>query len=351
MECTTKELAEYVGALIEGDGSLRISGCASPMSAHASEVIFVEAGGHAEATARMLEAGAKSAARCVILAPGVAMQGKTLLRAANPRLAFAKALAWLHPAARIAQGIHATAIVARSVRLAEGVGVGPYAVIEEEAEIGPGSQIGAHSFVGRGVRVGADCRIYPRATLYSGVRLGARVAVHSGAVVGADGFGYVPTDEGYVKFPQIGTVEIEDDVEIGANTTIDRGALDATRIARGVKIDNLVQIGHNVEVGEHSVVAAQAGIAGSCKVGRKVILTGQSGLSGHCTLEDGVILAPQSGVPEGKTWHAGAVLFGSPARPLDKAKKILAVYGHLPELWDRVRKLEAAGGATEAPKG
>ncbi len=342
MECTAKELAEYVGAQIEGNGSLRITGCASPGSAKASEVIFVEAGKHAETSAKHAEAAAKSSARCVILPRGVDLAGKTMLHAANPRLAFAKALAWLHPAARIAQGVHATAIVARSSRLAEGVGVGPYAVIEEEAEIGAGSQIGAHSFVGRGARVGADCRIHPRATLYAGVQLGARVVVHSGAVVGADGFGFVPTDDGYVKFPQIGVVEIGDDVEIGANTTIDRGALDATQIGRGVKIDNLVQIGHNVEVGEHTVVAAQAGIAGSCKVGRKVILTGQTGLSGHCTLEDGVILAPQSGVPEGKTWQAGAVLFGSPARPLDKAKRILAVYGHLPELVDRVRKLEQA---------
>jgi UDP-3-O-[3-hydroxymyristoyl] glucosamine N-acyltransferase len=342
MECTAKELAEYIGAKIEGDGSLKISGCASPASAKAGEVVFIEAGRNAEATAKLAEAAAKSAARCVILPPGTELAGKTLLRAANPRLAFAKALAWLHPASRIAQGVHATAIVARSARLAEGVGVGPYAVIEEEAEIGEGSQIGAHAFVGRGARLGADCRIYPRATLYAGVRIGARVVVHSGAVVGADGFGFVPTDDGYVKFPQIGFVEIGDDVEIGANTTIDRGALDATRIARGVKIDNLVQIGHNVEVGEHTVVAAQAGIAGSCTVGRKVILTGQTGLSGHCTLEDGVILAPQSGVPEGKTWHAGVVLFGSPARPLDKAKRILAVYGHLPELVDRVRKLEQA---------
>ncbi len=348
MECTAKELAEFVGAQIEGDGSLRISGCASPGSAKAGEVIFVEAGRSADASAKHAEAAAKSAARCVILPAGLALAGdtfagKTLLRAANPRLAFAKALAWLHPAARIAQGVHATAIVARSARIGEGVGVGPYAVIEEEAEIAAGSQIGAHSFVGRGAKLGAECRIYPRATLYAGVTLGARVVVHSGVVVGADGFGFVPTDDGYVKFPQIGTVEIGDDVEIGANTTIDRGALDATRIASGVKIDNLVQIGHNVEVGEHTVVAAQAGIAGSCKVGKKVILTGQTGLSGHCTLEDGVILAPQSGVPEGKTWHAGAVLFGSPARPLDKAKRILAVYGRLPELVDRVRKLEQAG--------
>ena len=273
MECTAKELAEYVGAQVEGDGSARITGCASHVSAKAGEIIFIESGKH-------IEAATKSRAACVILPPRVELAGKTLLRAANPRLAFAKALAWLHPAARIAQGVHATAIVARSARLAEGVGVGPYAVIEEEAVIGEGSQIGAHSFVGRGARMGADCRIYPRATLYAGVTLGARVVVHSGAVVGADGFGFVPTDDGYVKFPQIGVVEIGDDVEIGANTTIDRGALDATRIARGVKIDNLVQIGHNVEVGEHTVVAAQAGIAGSCVVGRKVILHGAVGAVG-----------------------------------------------------------------------
>lgn len=335
MSRTAKELAEHTGAELEGDANLRISGCASAESAGPNDLIFVE-------SPKLLDVAARSKAGCAVLAPGMELTGKTVLRAKNPRLAFAKAMSLMFPPEPIAKGIHPTALVAATAKLGEGVGVGPYAVIEEGVEVGAGSQIGAHCFIGRGTRIGSACRVYPRVTLYAGVRLGARAVVHSGAVIGSDGFGFVPTGNGYEKFPQIGTVEIGDDVEIGANTTIDRGALDATHIANGVKLDNLVQVGHNCEIGEHTAISAQAGLAGSSHLGRNVMIGGQVGLAGHCRLEDGVSIAPQSGVAAGKLIRAGMFMFGSPVRPMDKAVEIIAVMGRLPEMAKRLRRLEKA---------
>jgi UDP-3-O-[3-hydroxymyristoyl] glucosamine N-acyltransferase len=335
MERTAREMAEYLGAELEGNPELRISGCASVANAKTGDLVFVD-------LPKQLDAAAKCAAGCVVLAAGTEMAGKTVLRAKNPRLAFARAIAWMIPREVIAKGIHPTAVVANSAKLGAGVGVGAYAVIEDGAEIGAGSEIGAHCFVGSGARMGAGCRIYPRVAVAGCVRLGARVVIHSGAVIGSDGFGFVLTETGFEKFPQIGSVEIADDVEIGANTTIDRGALDATRIGRGVKIDNLVQIGHNCEIGEHTVISAQTGLAGSSYIGRNVMLGGQVGIAGHGRIEDGAQLAPKSGVAAGKVIHAGTIMFGAPARPLDKAKEINALMGRLPELAKRVRRLEEA---------
>lgn len=344
MERTSQELAEYIGAQLEGDAKLRISGCASPESASPHDIIFVDSAKH-------LEAAARSKATCVLLAHGAGvptdLPRKTILRVKDPKLAFARIISWMIPAQPIAQGIHPTAIVSLAAKLADGVGVGPYAVIEDGVHVGAGSQVGAHCFIGKGSHLGPGCKLFPRVTLYSEMHLGARVIIHSGAVIGSDGFGFVPTENGFEKFPQIGTVEIGDDVEIGANTTIDRGALDATKIARGVKIDNLVQIGHNSEVGEHSAISAQAGLAGSSVIGRNVMLGGQVGVAGHGRIEDGAQLAPQSGVPAGKVIHEGAIMFGSPARPMDDAKKIIASLRHLPNLLKRVRALEEK----DAPKG
>jgi UDP-3-O-[3-hydroxymyristoyl] glucosamine N-acyltransferase len=335
MSHTAKELADHVGASIEGNGSLQISGCASAANARVGDIIFVDGAKH-------LDAAARSAAACVILAPGVELSGKTILRATNPRLAFAKIMAWMYPEQRIVSGIHPTAVVAATAKLGDGVGVGPYAVIEDGAEIGAGSEIGAHCFVGRGARIGAACRLYPRVTLYAGVHLGSLVILHSGAVVGSDGFGFVPTGNGYFKFPQIGIVEIGDDVEIGANTTIDRGALDTTRLGNGVKIDNLVHIGHNVEIGENTAIAAQTGMAGSTVIGRNAMIGGQVGIGGHCRIEDGAILGSGAGVLPGKILRGGVPMWGIPARPLDEYKEINAWFSRLPELGERVRKLEEA---------
>jgi UDP-3-O-[3-hydroxymyristoyl] glucosamine N-acyltransferase len=335
MEFTARQLANSIGAQLEGDAQLRVSGCASVISAGPGDLVYVDSPKHIDAVAR-------SQAPCVIIGADLPLAGKTLLRVKNPRLAFAKAMELMLPAESIAQGIHPSALIAPTAKLAANVAVGPYAVIEDGVEIGAGAQIGAHSFIGRGAKLGPACRIYPRVTVYSSVRLGANVVVHSGAVIGSDGFGFVPTENGLVKFPQRGAVEIGDDVEIGANTTIDRAALDATRISRGVKIDNLVQIAHNNDIGEHTVIAAQAGVAGSTTIGKNVIIGGQVGISDHCRIGDGAILVSQSGVAAGKVIRPGMMMFGSPVRPMDKAVEILGLLGRLPELAKRVKRLEEA---------
>jgi UDP-3-O-[3-hydroxymyristoyl] glucosamine N-acyltransferase len=213
-------------------------------------------------------------------------------------------------------------------------------VIGENVRVGDNSQIGAHTVVGAGGHIGRDCRIHPHVTLYAAVRIGQRVEIHAGAVIGADGFGYAFDGERYWKFPQTGVVDIGDDVEIGANATTDRGSLDDTRISEGVKLDNLVHVGHNVQIGAHTVVAAQTGISGSSRLGRHVVCGGQVGIADHCTLEDQSIAGAQAGIPTGKRIRTGQTVWGTPARPLDKFKEAYVWFARLPELGDRLKKLE-----------
>jgi UDP-3-O-[3-hydroxymyristoyl] glucosamine N-acyltransferase len=255
-------------------------------------------------------------------------------------VAFARAAELLLGRAPIAAGIHPTAIVAPLAHVATETGIGPYAVIGEAAHIGAGTQIGAHAVIGAGCWIGENCRIHPRVTLYGGVRLGNRVEVHSGAVIGADGFGYAFGKGRYWKFPQAGIVEIGDDVEIGANTTIDRGSLDDTRISEGVKLDNLVHVGHNCQIGAHSVIAAQAGLSGSCVFGKRAVVGGQAGFGERCKLEDDAVIGGQSGVLGGKTIRSGKTVWGTPARSLEKFKELFAWYGRLPELAARIKGIE-----------
>jgi UDP-3-O-[3-hydroxymyristoyl] glucosamine N-acyltransferase len=337
MRRTAKELAEAIGAKLEGDGALEIAGVAAPERAGARDLIYIESAKHAERAAA-------SAALCVIAGEGASLLGKTLLRSTQPKMAFAKAAALLLGRTPIASGIHPTAIVAPLARVADGASIGPYAVIGEDSHIGAGTQIGAHSVIGAGCWIGEHCRIHPRVTLYNSVRIGHRVEIHSGAVIGADGFGYAFGEGKYWKFPQAGIVEISDDVEIGANTTIDRGSLDDTRIAEGVKLDNLVHIGHNCQIGAHSVVASQAGFSGSCVIGKNVIVGGQAGFGERSELEDGAVIGGQSGVLGGKTIRSGQTVWGTPARSLAKFKEQYAWYGRLPELAARIKELEARLG-------
>ncbi|HEY1423953.1 MAG TPA: UDP-3-O-(3-hydroxymyristoyl)glucosamine N-acyltransferase [Candidatus Acidoferrum sp.] len=337
MKTTARELAEVIGATVEGDGSVELTGVAAPERAASGDLIFVDSAKHA-ARAEV------SAAKCVILSPGVTVTGKTVLRAENAKVAFAKAAAELREASVIAKGVHPTAVIAPLAKIAPSVGIGPFAVIGEDAHIGENTQIGAHCVIGAGSWIGGNCRIHPRVTLYANTRVGNRVEIHSGAVIGADGFGYAYGEGRQWKFPQAGIVEIGDDVEIGANTTIDRGSLDDTRIAEGVKLDNLVHVGHNVQIGAHTVIAAQTGISGSSSLGHHVIVGGQVGIADHCTLEDNSIAGAQAGIPTGKTIRSGQVVWGTPARPLDKFKEQYVWFARLPELGARIKKLEEEVG-------
>jgi UDP-3-O-[3-hydroxymyristoyl] glucosamine N-acyltransferase len=331
---TASAIAAAVGAKLEGNGSIELRGVAAPERAGPHDLIYVEKAKHADRAAA-------SASLCVIAPENIALPGKTVLRSSDPKVAFAKAAALILDRVPIAIGIHPTAIIAPLAKISASAGIGPFAVIGEDAHIGEGTQIGAHSIVGAGSWIGEHCRIHPRVTLYAGVRIGDRVEIHSGAVIGADGFGYAQGEGRYWKFPQAGIVEIADDVEIGANTTIDRGSLDDTRIAEGVKLDNLVHIGHNCRVGAHTVMAAQAGLSGSCEFGKHVVVGGQAGFGEQCYLEDGAIIGGQSGVLGGKTVRSGQTVWGTPARPLEKFKEQFAWQARLPELAARIKELEA----------
>ncbi|MHB1674074.1 MAG: UDP-3-O-(3-hydroxymyristoyl)glucosamine N-acyltransferase [Acidobacteriaceae bacterium] len=308
---------------------------ASVRNATGTSLTFAES----EAT---LQEALGSAAVAVLVTPQVAKAflseakplPKPLLVVAQPRLAFAQAAQYLR-AAQASTGVHRTAILASSVKLAEDVSIGPYAVLGEHVAIGARTRIGAGCVLADGVKIGADCTLHPRVVVYSGVELRDRVQVHAGCVLGSDGFGYVRDARtgAYTQFPQQGTLTIEDDVEIGANTTIDRGALEETRIARGTKLDNLVHIGHNVRVGRNVVMAAQTGISGSSTVGDGAILGGQVGIGEHVEIGEGVILGGGAGVLSKKKLRgAGIVFWGRPAQPLREYLKGLATLAKLTRL-------------------
>jgi UDP-3-O-[3-hydroxymyristoyl] glucosamine N-acyltransferase len=327
MKHTAKAIADAVGARLMGDGSAAISGVASLASAGSTDLSFVE-------DQARLEEALESRAGAVLageFAAG-ARSGKVLLLVKNPRLAFARAAALICGTGRHVAGVHATAVVAASAKIGEHVAIEAHAVVGERASIGKGTSIGAGTCIGEGVVVGADCRVYPNVTIYPGTRLGERVTVHAGAVLGSDGFGFVPdpTTGHYEKFPQVGALVIGDDVEIGANTTIDRGALDATVIGPGTKLDNLVHVGHNVQIGKNVVVAAQTGFSGSSVAENSVIVGGQVGIADHVRIEEGAILGAQCGVPTKKVIRGkGVVFWGTPARPIREYLKELAVLARL----------------------
>ena len=323
------ELARALGESCElgGHADTAVSGVSSPRLATAESLVFAED----EAS---LAAGLESGAAAVVVKAEMvdaAVGAKPVMVAKHPKLAFARAAKLLRPVAE-ATGVDECAAVSETAVLGEGVSIGPYAVIRPGAVIGAGTRVEAGAVIGEGVKVGAACRIYPRAVVYPGTELGDRVVVHAGAVLGADGFGYVrdgKTGE-YVQFPQQGRLVIEDDVEIGANTTIDRGALEETRIGRGVKIDNLVHLGHNVSVGPNVVIAALTGISGSSSVGAGAVVGGQVGMGDHASIGEGVIVGSGAGIlPHKHLRGPGTVFWGTPAKPLRAYLKELAALARL----------------------
>lgn len=327
MKHSLRELAEAVRARVLGDEGVLVSGVASIGQAEAEDVVFVDG-------ERNLEAALASRAAAVIAGRFAADRPvrKPILIAEQPRLAFALAAAFLNSTGSNAPGVHASAVVDPSAHVAADARVDERAVIGARAEIGADSRIGAGCVIEAGVKIGERCRIYPNVTIYSGTRLGNAVIVHAGAVLGGDGFGYArdPESGRYQKFPQMGTLEIEDEVEIGCNSTVDRGALEATRIGRGTKIDNLVHIGHNVQVGRDVVIAAQTGISGSAVIEDGVVIGGQVGIADHVRIEAGAILGAQSGIPSKKVIRGKGVIFwGTPARPIGEYLKGLAALARL----------------------
>ncbi|HEV2859927.1 MAG TPA: UDP-3-O-(3-hydroxymyristoyl)glucosamine N-acyltransferase [Pyrinomonadaceae bacterium] len=333
---TADELAALVGGrVVAGSGAgVRLARVASVEAAGEGDVAFVEG-------AKRFEAARASRASCLIVPTGAQLEGPAcVVEAARPKLAFALAARALHPPRQRPAGVHPTAQVAAGAKLGEGVHVAEYAVVGEGAEVGEGTQILAGVVVGAGVRVGRGCVLHSSVVLYEGVTLGDRVILHAGVVVGADGFGYVRDEKGaYHKFPQVGTVVIEDDVEVGANSCIDRGALGETRVGRGTKIDNLVQIAHNVRIGERVVIAAQTGISGSTVIESDAVIGGQVGMGDHARVLSGAVIGSQAGVLPGKIVRPG-VWWGTPVQPLDEYKRLNALWGRLPRMREEIEELK-----------
>jgi UDP-3-O-[3-hydroxymyristoyl] glucosamine N-acyltransferase len=330
-------LAEKIGAVLRGD-DVEVSGVAAVEEAGPGQVTFLS-------NPKYALRARETRATAVIAKEPIAGARCAMLLAADPYLAFALAVREFHPPARTPAGISPMAFVHPSASLGKEVHVGPFATVEEGAVVGDRAALYPGVYVGKGAAVGEDAVLYPRVTLYAGVRVGKRAVLHAGCVIGSDGFGFAPTPRGYVKIPQVGTVEIGDDVEIGANTTIDRAALGVTRIGPGTKLDNLIQVGHNVEIGRDTVIAAQTGISGSCRIGSRVMIGGQAGLAGHIEVGDGVMLGAKTGVASTLSAKESRAWSGIPAMPHGTWLKMAALLPRLPELFRRVRRLERGNPA------
>ncbi|MEO5568574.1 MAG: UDP-3-O-(3-hydroxymyristoyl)glucosamine N-acyltransferase [Gemmatimonadaceae bacterium] len=339
---TAASIADLVGGVLTGDGEATITAIAPLDRAGARDLSFL-------ATERYAGQFAESRAGVVLVAPALAhTEGpvRTRIVVDKPHEALLSVLPRLYREAGVAPGVHPSAAIGRSARLGVQVSIAAGAVLGEGCVIGDGAMVGANVVIGAGVEVGAQCKLFPNVVLYPGTRLGARVAIHAGAVIGSDGFGYVYRDSAHQKIPHVGRCIIEDDVEIGANTTIDRGSISDTVVGAGTKIDNLVQIGHNVRIGRLCLLMAHVGIAGSAIIEDGVILAGQAGLGGHITVGKGARIGGQSGVfgdvPAGETWS------GYPARPHKEALRAQAALFKLTRILRPLERL--LGGPGNDPK-
>ncbi len=309
---TVQELAEIVAGRVVGDGEKKIDRIADLDGAREGEIAYVD-------NEKFFDNALASKASCLIVPAGEKFPGRTLIEVKNPKLAFAQIGAVLHPTHR-EPSIH------------------PSAVIAKTADIALTAYIGPHVTVGEHVRIGDHCILHPNVVLYDGVTIGSRVILHAGVCIGADGFGYVRHDHGYQKFPQIGTVVIEDDVELGAYTCVDRAALGRTRIGRGTKLDNMVHVGHNCDIGEHVVIAAQTGISGSVVIEDDAVIGGQVGFGDHTRVQKGAIIGSKAGILPGKIVRPG-VWWGIPVQPLDEYKRMNFHLHRLAEMHDEIKQL------------
>jgi UDP-3-O-[3-hydroxymyristoyl] glucosamine N-acyltransferase len=323
------EIAKKIDGELIGEGGFEVRDVAEFESATPDTLSYAESERQMN---KPTEAGA------LIVPPGVE-PGRPGVRCENPKLGFARAIALLRPAKPDTPEIHPSAIIDETARVGGGVSIGATASIGAHAIVGDGCIIGAGARIGHGVELGQGSVLHPNCVIYPDVSIGARVILHAGAVIGSDGFGYVPDGRGGVeKFPQTGTVVIEDDVEIGACTVVDRASIGETRVKRGAKIDNLVQIAHNVIIGEGCLIASQTGISGSVTLGRSVIMGGQVGIVDHVKIGDGAIFGAKSGIT--KNLEGGKIYLDAPAVEISEARRRLAVYSRLPEIARRLASVE-----------
>jgi len=338
---TVSELAAHVGGRVVGDGGISILRVAALDSAITDEITYVE-------DEKLFAAATETQASCVITPPGAEVKAPCRIEVKNPKLAFALIAEVLHPPKQRQPEIHRTAVISPTAKIGNGVFIGAFVCVGENSIVGDRTQIRAGAKIGDHITVGSDCVIHPNVFLEDGVTIGNRVILHAGVVIGADGFGYVRGEMGYHKFPQIGTVIIEDDVELGAHTCVDRAALGRTRIGRGTKLDNMVHVGHNCDIGERVVIAAQTGISGSVIIEDDCVIGGQVGFGDHIRVQSGAIIGSKAGILPGKIVRPG-VWWGIPIQPLDDYKRLNAHISRLPQvrkelkdLIGRVKELERA---------
>lgn len=325
------ELAARIGAELEGPADVEISGVAGMEDARANDLTFL-------ANPKYVRKAASTGAAAIIVGKDAPLPGRVLLRADDPYLAFAKALALFHPPAPEKPGIHPTAVIAPSARIGGNPSIGPYVVVEDGVTIGDDCVLKSFVVIYSGARIGARFFAHAHAIVRENTKIGDDVILQNGVVIGGDGFGFARQPDGtYYKIAQPGTVVIEDQVEIQSNACVDRATVGETRLRRGAKIDNLVQVGHGCDVGENTLLCGQVGLAGSSKLGRNVILAGQVGVAGHLEIGDGVVVSSQSGVP--RDVPAGKVLSGSPAIDNFQWLKCVAAYSRLPEMLAAIRKI------------
>ena len=327
-----KKIAEITEGILEGNNEIEIYDVAALETAKIGEISFVEKAG------QLIE----TEVSCLFVPENFATENiaKAIIRVKNPKLAFAKIAAKLHLPKKQEIITHKSAVISESAKLGKDLFIGAFVCIGENSEIGDETQIHAGAKIGDDVKIGKNCVIHSNVSIENNCTIGDNVIVHSGVVIGADGFGYVrDSEKGYVKFPQIGTVEIENDVEIGANSCIDRGALGETRIGEGTKIDNLVQIAHNVRIGKRCVIASQTGISGSTIIEDDCVIGGQVGMGDHATVKSGAIIGSQAGILPGKIVRQG-VWWGTPVQPLDEYKRQNAHVKGISRLKDEVKELK-----------
>jgi UDP-3-O-[3-hydroxymyristoyl] glucosamine N-acyltransferase len=333
-----KKIAELVKGEVSGNEALPISGITNIEAPLEHCITFVT-------DSTRIKELEETPISCILAPPGSASRVKTLILTPHPKAAWAGLLGFFHPPRKYGGRISDRASISPTAVISGGVTVEPFAFIGDRVKIGAGSAVRANAYIDSDVEIGENTVIHPNVTIYDRTQIGSRVIIHAGTVIGSDGFGYVFSGQEQIKVPQVGNVVIEDDVEIGANVSIDRATMGSTVIRRGVKLDNLVQVAHNVEIGAHSVASSQVGISGSSKIGSCVILAGQVGIADHCEVGDGAILGAQAGLPSKKKIPPRQIFFGSPARPYATEKRLLAsqpfLADALKQLRDLARRIEA----------